>query len=183
MRSVFLTCFAALFLAGCGIKYTYSGKTYNSANEALAAAQTSNDDLVTLIKPVRNRIGGTLHYYMPNREAILERGIRKTGEPRKEITDYIADTSTINYTGLYNALVKRNAYDRVVLHYSSGEHIDPKPGEYVLYLYQPNVQSTGWYFVSDSVSRESVQFDTSKADRLQRVEYWLSSVDALARIK
>ena len=169
-------------LGGC-VTYSYEGQAYNSAEAALAAAKASNDKVVSQIRPATNRVGGTLNLYSPDKTAILERGIRKTGEPRQEILNYIADVSLISQRGLYDALVKRGSFDRVTHNLSDGQHVPPKAGEFVVYLYQPSVDRVAWFFSSDTVRQQPLHFDMSKAERSERIQYWLDSIDALARVK
>ena len=184
MRTLLAICLVIPFLAGCArITYRYDGQAYRSAEQALKAHQVSNDTLVAQIQPARNRVGGTLNFHVPDKNAILERGIRKTGEPRAEILDYVAESSSLTHRGLYDALVKRGSFDRVQLNFSGGEHVPSKPGEYVVYLFQPNAQTAAWFFSSDAVKREQLHFDTSKTDRAERIQYWLASIEALAKIK
>ena len=185
MRAVVLICLTAVLVSACGprITYRYAGQAYRSQDQALAAARKSHADMVGQIVPARNRVGGTLDVYVPDRNAIMDRGIRKTGEPRQEILDYITESSMLSYQSIYDALVKRNSFDRVVLHYSNGEHISPKRGERAVYVYQPNVDGIGWFYSSDAVQRERVHFDTTKPDRAQRIQYWIDGVEALAKIK
>jgi hypothetical protein len=185
MRALALVCLVAMLVAGCGprITYRYAGQAYRSQDQALAAARRSHASMVEQIVPATNRVGGTLDVYIPDRNAILDRGIRKTGEPRQEILDYIAESGLLSYQSIYDALVKRNSFDRVALHYSNGEHISPKGGERALYVYQPNVDGIGWFYSSASVPRERVHFDTTKPDRAQRIQYLIDSVEALAKIR
>jgi len=149
----------------------------------LAAAEQSHASMVEQIVPAKNRVGGTLDLYIPDRDAVIERGIRRTGEPRQEIISYVAETAWLANKSLHDALVKRNSFDRVTLHYSSGEHITPKAGERAVYLYVPNVDGIGWFFASTAVPRERIHFDMTKPDRSVRVQYWIDSIEALAKIK
>jgi len=185
MRAILLVCAAATLVAACGprITYRYGGQAYRSSDQALAAAEKSHASMVEQIVPATNRVSGTLDLYIPDRDAIKERGIRRTGEPRPEILDYVAETALLANKSLYDALIKRNSFDRVTLHYSSGEHITPKAGERAIYLYAPNVDSIGWFFASAAVPRERIHFDMTKPDRAARVQYWIDSVEALAKIK
>jgi hypothetical protein len=170
-------------LAACGITYQYDGRPYESAAAGLAAAREAHEKIVAQTPVASNRVGGTLNFYSPDKASILERGIRKTGEPSPQILDYVAEISLTDYRGLYNALVKRGSFDRVVFHYSDGQHVPAKAGEYAVYLYQPNVDRIGWFFASDTVKQHPLQFDMSKAERAERIRYWLDSIDALARVK
>lgn len=185
MRALVLVCLVAMLVSACGprITYRYAGQAFRSQDQALGAARKSHAAMVEQIEPATTRVGGTLSLYIPDREAIMERGIRKTGEPRQEILDYVAETGMLANQSLYDALVKRNSFDNVVLHYSSGQHVAAKPGERVVYLYQPNVDGTGWFFSSDAVPRERIHFDMTKPDRAQRIQYWIDSIEALAKVK
>jgi hypothetical protein len=185
MRAIPLALLLAVLLAACGprLTYRYGGVAYRSQDQALAAAQKSHASMVDQIAPAKNRVGGTLDVYVPDRSAVMERGIRRTGEPRQEILDYVAESSMLNFQSVYDALVKRNAFDRVVMHYTNGQHIKPKTGERAVYLYMPNVDGTGWFYTSDVVPSERIHFDMTKPDRAQRVQYWLESVEALAKIR
>ena len=185
MRAIVLVCLAAILVSACGprITYRYAGQAYRSQDAALKAARSSHASMVSQIELAKNRIGGTLDLYIPDREAIMERGIRKTGEPRQEILEYVAETALLANQSLYDALLKRNSFDRVELHYSNGQHVTPKAGERAVYLYQPNVDGAGWYFASNAVPRERIHFDMTKPDRAQRVQYWIDSIEALAKIR
>jgi hypothetical protein len=185
MRALAFICIAALLLAACGprITYRYGGQVYRSQDRALAAARSNHAGMVEQIVPATNRVGGTLNVYIPDRSAIMDRGIRKTGEPRQEILDYVTETSMLANQSLYDALIKRNSFDNVVLNYSTGQHVTPKTGERAVYLYLPNVDGQGWFYASEVVPRERIHFDMTKPDRAQRVQYWIDSVEALAKIK
>lgn len=185
MRALLLVCAVAILVSACGprITYRYAGQAYRSQEAALQAARKSHASMVSQIEPAKNRIGGTLNVYIPDRNAIMERGIRKTGEPRQELLDYVAETAMLANQSLYDALLKRNAFDNVVLHESTGQHVTPKAGERAVYLYQPNVDGAGWYFASSAVPRERIHFDMTKPDRAQRVQYWMDSIEALAKIR
>jgi hypothetical protein len=184
MRAALVICMAALLLQGCGgSTYRYGGKAYRNADQALAAARESNAKMVAQIAPAKNRVGGTLVIYVPNKDSVIERGVRKTGEPRQESLDYVAETIMLRNQSLHQALVQRNSFDDVTLHYSDGGHIAPKAGERVVYLYQPGVDNSGWFFASAAVNRERIHFDMTKADASARVQYWIESIEALAKIK
>ena len=184
MRATLLVCVLAI-VAGCGprLTYRYGGQAYRSQDQALAAAAKSHASMVEQIVPAMNRVGGALDVYVPDRNAIMERGIRRTGEPRQEILDYVSESMMLANKSVYDALVKRNSFDRVTLHYSNGEHITPKAGERAVYLYAPNVDGISWFFASAAVPRERIHFDMTKPDRSARVQYWIDSVEALAKIK
>lgn len=185
MRALALACLVALLVAACGPRFTYryGGQAYRSQDQALDAARKAHASMVEQIVPAQNRVGGTLNLYIPNRDSILDRGIRKTGEPRQEILDYVAETAMLANRSLYDALIKRNSFDNVVLTYSTGQHVTPKTGERAVYLYLPNVDGQGWFYASEVVPRERIHFDMTKPDRAQRVQYWIDSVEALAKIR
>lgn len=185
MRALRLVALIAVLVAGCGprITYRHDGQPYRDRDRALAAVRLSHANMVAGIAPAQNRVGGTLNMYVPSKSAVLEHGIRKSGEPRYEILEYVAETAVLGNQSLYDALIKRNSFDRVVLQDSDGQHITPQAGERVVYLYMPNAQSIGWFFSSNTVKRERVQFDMTKPSRAERVQYWIDSVEALARVK
>ena len=170
-------------LLGCVHTYRYDGQAYPSREEAIRAVRSSNTSMLTRITPAANRIGGTLNFYVPEKSAIQERGVILTGKPPANLIDYVVEVASINHQALYDALVRRGAFDRVKLQYSQGEHIPTQNGEYMVYLYQPNARAAAWFFSSDLVKREQVNFDTSKSDRAEKIQYWLDSIEALAKVK
>jgi hypothetical protein len=128
-------------------------------------------------------VGGTLDFYIQDKEAILQRGFKTAGPLPSEGKDYLAETAVMSFRNIYDAVVKRGSFDRVMLHYSGGEHITPQPGERVVYHYRPGPDISAWYFSSDAVSREPLHSDTGKVDQFENVQLWLQSLDALAKKK
>lgn len=184
MRAFVAVCVLLALATGCArTTYRHGGIAYSTKEAALAAAEKSKENMLARITPARSRVGGTMNLYMPDRQAIVEREVPKMGELRQEILDYLADGALIRYRGLYEAVLKRGSFDRVVLHATRGEEIPPKSGEFVLYVYQPGPGTSAWFFSSDSVKRERIHFDLSKPDASERVQYWLDSIDALAKVK
>lgn len=183
MKRLVVICAVLSCLAACANSYRYEGQTFTSQEEALTAAKASNSSMLARIRPAEHHVGGTLNFYIPDKATIMERGVTRTGNPRESLIDYVAETSSIAYRTFYDALVKRASFDRVVLHYSGGEQIPAQKGEYVVYLYQPNASAAAWYFSSDVINREQLHFDTSKSDRAEKVQYWIDSIEALAKTR
>lgn len=113
----------------------------------------------------------------------MQRGFRTANPPTQAGKEYLAVAASMSLQSMYDAVVKRGSFDRVMLHYSGGEHINPKPGERVVYHYRPGPDAAAWYFASGTVSRQLIHFDTGKSEPFEKVQFWLESLDALARQK
>ena len=184
MRILLSACALLVALAGCSsTTYNYAGQSYSSKQEVLAAIKAKHDNMIARTRASTDRVGGTLDFYIPNKESLMQRGFRTANPVTPDGKDYLGEASAMSLRYLYDAVVKRGSFDRVILHYSGGEHINPKPGERVVYHYRPGPDTAAWYFASDAVSRQPLHFDTGKSEPFEKVQFWLESLDALAKKK
>jgi hypothetical protein len=177
-------CAILLGLAGCGgTRYMHAGQTYLDKREALAAVKAEHEDLIARTRVTADRVGGTLDFYIPSKESLMQRGFRAANPITSDGKDYLAETAAMLMRNMYDAVVKRGSFDRVTLHYSDGGHINPKPGERAVYFFRPGPDTAAWYFSSDAVTRRPLHFDTGKTERFEKVQFWLESLDVLAKMK
>jgi hypothetical protein len=153
-------------------RFVHAGQAYSDKEDALAAVKASQDALVAQTRPASDRVGGTLHVHIPDKKSILQRGFKTAKPPSNNVKDFLSEAALLQFKGRHEALVRRGSFDRVVLHSSSGEHIEPGPGEPVVYLHLSGPSQGGWYFSSDKVRRAPLRVDA---------ESWLERLEALAK--
>ena len=76
------------------------------------------------------------------------------------------------------ALQARGIFSRVLMVTTNGEHVEPAPGEAVVYFYLESSQVAGWYFSKKPGVRVPLFFPLGESDYTARVTYFLGMIEA-----
>ncbi len=167
-----------LLTAGCGMTYKYAGKDFTSEDAALAYQQSHLDAGVSKLQPSPTKVGGTLKIYFPDQDVARAKMI--TGNNQSTAADYVLKTVFADVKKLREALERRQAFDKVVLIFSKGEHQPAEPPNFVLYQYRQSTSVGSWYFVGSKVPRTPVTYDFGTTDMEARYRFFVETVESLA---
>jgi hypothetical protein len=178
-----LFCFGLIAMTmGCASHYKYAGISYGSAEEALSAQKIHFDKIKSEITPTEKKRGGTAAVVIPNFDTFVALGIRKTGNPRQEFTDYIGHSLVASYRNMYNCLDQRKVFDKVTL-IEDGYPIPAAKkaiSEYdsVIYLNMAGPDQVQWFMrAAPDYKSLPVNIDNSKPAGSPRVLSWIDDID------
>lgn len=176
---VLLSLFLCVALSAC-TSYKWRDQTYSNKQDAVNAVKKSQDDMLATIKPLPKPVAKNARFVGVTMPVMVEKGTYGTN---MDARDWIAQAAYIQVRATYDALVKRNVFEK--LEYVEGDGSEQKISrdEAVLYFYVPDVKTAGWYFISPSVSKTPVHFDKGDPDFAARTRYFVTSVESLAAIK
>jgi hypothetical protein len=176
-------CFVLLLImTGCANTYKYKGENFSSPEEGLVAQKKDLDDIKSQITPTDKKHGGTAAVVIPTLETFIALGIKKTGNPKQELTDYVGKSLVASYSLMYDCLNQRKIFDKVTLI----EDKFPIPmakkiiAEYdvVIYLNLAGPEQAQWFMkVAPNYKNISLDFDKSKAVGAPRVLSWLENIE------
>ena len=180
MRYSHVVAFALVIpmLSGCAT-YRYGDRTFHDRNEAEAAAKADRDTLRTGFKPRNTPLAKLGRVVIPSKTLVIDRRTKEGASA--EARDYVATVLYNDYRNTAETIRQRNVFERLDIEDSTdGEHITPKAGEAVIYLYIPDNKTAGWYYISKTTKRTPLHFDQGNPDKLGRFKYFIDSVEALA---
>lgn len=176
-------CFGLLVvMAGCGNTYKYKGENFRSPEEALAAQKTDLDGIKSQITPTEKKRGGSAAVVIPTFETFVALGIKKTGNPKQELTDFIGKSLVAAYRTMFDNLDKRKIFDKVTLI----EDNYPIPAakkiiaEYdvVIYLNLAGPEQAQWFMrIAPHYKNITLDADKSKVAGYPRVMSWLENIE------
>jgi hypothetical protein len=172
-------CIILSTLTGC-MTYRYAGDTFSSESDAAKAQARAHEQALASIQPTKNRVGGAARFCVPNKERIYAGTIG--GNMGRE---YVTKMLLNDIRFLHAALVKRNIFDQVTYVETQGEACLWQSGEMatVYFLMSADNKAGGYYFSSQAVLKEPVQYDSGATKLSDKVLHLLNSVEALAHIK
>lgn len=178
MKRIAICLLVCSALAGCAT-YKWREQTFTSKSEALAAVQKSQNEVVATIPALPKPVAKHGKFVGITKVIMVERGTYGTN---MDLREYIGEAQWIQMRGTYEALVRRNIFER--LDYVEGDGTEPAVGnDAVLYYFMPDSKTGGYYFASPAVKKTPVQFDRGNPDIPARTKYFVDSVEALASIK
>jgi hypothetical protein len=78
------------------------------------------------------------------------------------------------------AILQRGLFRELKVEETDGGHIDPKPGEVVIYFYLQSNAIAGWYFRRANAPRTPIFFENGNPDFTSRIMFFLNSIERLA---
>lgn len=160
-----------MMLAGC-MQYTYGGKSYTSKDEALAASNVDQEQLIASVKPRSKPLAKSGKCMMMSKSGMMDRGFFSSDSFR-------TDVLYSDYQNTCKRLQRRNIFEKFEIVESDGDHVKPSAGESVIYLYSPDKAHLGWYYVSTKIPLTPLNFDRANLDKTKRVKFFDDSVEAL----
>ncbi len=169
-------------IVGCGNIYKYKGVDYRSPEEALAAQKTDLDSLKSEITPTEKKRGGTAVLVIPTFETLVALGIKKKGNPKHELTDFVGKSLAASYRAMYDCLSQRRIFDKVTL--IEDKYPIPlakkiiKEYDVVIYLNLAGPDQAQWFMrAAPNYKNMTLDFDKSKAMGSSRIISWLDNID------
>jgi len=160
-------------------KYRYGDQTFTDRSKAEAAYKADIDKMSAGIQPRKAPLAKYAKVIIPNKNILLERAVSPTGS--SDSKDYVASYVYDNYRGTAEMIRKRNIFEKVDIEETAEPgHVTPKSNEVIIYLYNPDRKTVGWYYISDKTKRTPLHFDRGNPDIVERNKYFISSIEALA---
>ncbi|MDP2853421.1 MAG: hypothetical protein Q8O28_04140 [Smithellaceae bacterium] len=176
-------CFVVLLLMmGCGNTYKYKGQNFHSPEEALNAQKIDLCDIKSQITPIQKKRGGTAAVVIPTFETFVALGVKKTGNPKQELSDYIGKILVASNSTMYDLIDQRKIFDKVTLI----EDNYPIPvvkkiiAEYdvVIYLDLVSPEQAQWFMrVTPDYKIMPLNSDKSKVVRYPGTLSWLENIE------
>lgn len=169
----------SVLLVGCGITYKYGDKTYPDRAAAEAAAESHMRSLSDRVQPRASPISGEGIVYTMNRETVLRVAVI-TENRESEAVQYVADVMYDAFNNVAKVIERRNIFQNLKIIESDGSHQSADPdGRPTIYLYMPNKDVAGWYYISEKIDRTPLSFDTGNPDEFKKFYYLVESIEAL----
>ena len=176
-------CFASLLiLIGCVNTYKYKDHNYHSQEEALASLKYDLYEVKSQILPTKNKRGGVAAIVIPTFETFIALGVKKRGNPKQELIDYIGKYLVVSNRVVYDFIDQRKIFNKVTLI----EDNYPIPvvkkimAEYdaVIYLDLVSPEQAQWFMrVTPDYKNMPLNSDTSKAVGVSRTLSWLENIE------
>lgn len=176
-------CFVLLaIIIGCGNTYKYKDQKFSSPEDGLTAQKTDLDRLKSQITPTAKKRGGTSVVIIPTLEVFCDFGVKKTGQPKRELVEYVGKSIMAVYSNMYDCLNQRKIFDKVTLI----ENKYPIPmakkmiAEYdaVIYFDIASPDQSQW-FIRAAPNYENIPLalDKSKDLGYPRMLSWLNNIE------
>lgn len=169
-------------MMGCGNTYKYKGQNFHSPEEALNALRIDLYAVKSQITPTPKKRGGTAAVVIPTFETFVALGVKKTGNPKKELSDYIGKFLVLSSSAMYDFIDQRKIFNKVTLI----EDNYPIPAvkkiiaEYdvVIYLDLVSPEQAQWFMrVTPDYKIMPLNSDKSKAVGYPRTLSWLENIE------
>jgi hypothetical protein len=177
MKRVLIALLLGWLLSGC-TTYRFNSQQYPSRQEAIAAVHKYTEESLVAITPLKKPLVPFGRFVGVSHSVMVERG---TYGANSEGRDYIAEVALIGMKGAYQAIVKRNIFEKLEYVEGNGLEQEALKGEPFIYFFMPDLKTGGYYFVSSAVPRTPVQFDRGSQNPAERTKYFVDSVEALIR--
>ena len=169
----------ATAVLGCTPNYTYRGVQYSSPAGVLAAQERHLDSLLNGIEARPRPIAGHARVVIPDKEALLERGVKPGGSA--EVRDYYASVFNNMVQFVPRAIEKRHIFERVDVQVTATpEFLGPTPGVITIYRYVSSDENAGWYYSSETTPRARINMDFRVRDVARLYNSLLHSIEVLA---
>jgi hypothetical protein len=160
----------ATLLVGC---FHYNGESYSSQEAAFAAQRRLQDGIVAKIRPLPAPLAAVVRVGVPSRDVIAQRAFASPQDSR-----YVVELLGREMDFVARALQARGIFGRVLLLTTNGAHVEPAPGEAVVYFYLESSSVAGWYFAKQPGTRVPLFFAHGEADFTARVTFFLNTIEA-----
>lgn len=101
-----------MLLVGCA-HYSYNNVKYQTKEEAFAAQSQNQQQIESQILPAKNKCAGNTLVVIPNLNTIKATAITKTGNPKEDFIDYVAQVTMRGYKNMGICLDKRHIFNKV----------------------------------------------------------------------
>jgi hypothetical protein len=172
-----------LMLVGCSSTvYKVGGETFRSEEQALAAQKIRLDEITTQITPTEKKRGGSAVIIIPTFNTFMALGVKKTGNPKQELVEYVGRSSVANYRAMFDFVDKRRIFDKVTLI----EDDYPVPtakkmtAKYnaVIYFDLAGPNQAQWFVRAEpNYKNMLLDSDKSKAAGYSRTVSWLDNIE------
>ena len=174
-----LALWAAVAALGCTPNYSYRGVQYSSPAGVLAAQGRHLESLLNGIEPRSRPIAGRARAIIPDKQALLDRGVKPSGSP--EVRDYYASIFYNMVHFVPRAIKKRNIFERVeVQETATPEFMLPVPGVITIYRYVSSDPDAGWYYSSETTPRTRININYRAGGAAAVYDSLLRSIEVLA---
>jgi hypothetical protein len=175
-----------LFLVGCGATYTYDNVTYTTANEALGALNDHLEKTKAEIEPTPKKAGGALLFVSPSFDTCVALGIKRRGNPQKEVIDYLGNYLVRSYAAMGDFIKKREIFDTVKMEIEEYPVPFAKKNknkyDAVIYLKLVSPDQAQWFLMAKpNYKKAAIHMDKSLPAGSERSISWLNNIEKILK--
>jgi len=179
---------ALSFLSGCTTtKYTFNNENYSSSADALSAHRSFLDKMLSELKVREKSIDKKVLVVTPNKSTIEAVGIKRTGTPKQEVIDFLAQHSETDFRFFYQALQKSKLFSqvesRLAEHVLKDARQEVDNYAAVVYLHLVSPTQVGWYMLKPGEDKPVQINIDALAKGTQRIESWVDGVETAYKQK
>ncbi len=126
---------AVLALTACGITYMGGGRSFATADEAMAAGRSLTDELVANVEPLPSPIGGPVVIVLPTRDHAERVARLEFPNIEEELIKFLADGSVLDWRVDARLIERRNIFEEVrIVLAETPEGVDVPPNGYLIWI-------------------------------------------------
>jgi hypothetical protein len=168
--------------------WPFAGQKYPDRQAAEAAAAAFFERVRTGIQPREAPLAGTVKIIVPSKEFWEKIFRRRYAQLYDRFSEqqrgFLIGVGYDEHRSIVDCVRRRNVFERVDVEEIPGTaesgHVNPVPGEVVIYYYAADKNTRGWYYRSDKTTLTPLNYDTGNPDPAGRMKYMVDSIEALA---
>lgn len=173
--------FLLIFLCSCST-FSYNNKSYSSAEEALLAQKEHLTNIENKISKSDKKFAGKAIVVVPSKKTCDSLGIKRTGAPAAELTDYIAGSLLADYSAFANYIRKRELFDMVELAVDDfcKPYADNVKNDYlaVIYMQLLSPSQAGWFvMIKPDYTPKAINFSSTAEPGYPKIQSWLNDLE------
>jgi hypothetical protein len=189
MKMLVMSLVAAVALSGCAMHYKLDGNTYSGSNEFLGAADRlysdSHNQVVSEMKLAQPISMKTLTIGIPSvdatRDGFAIPNVLLATPAQLAAASTLSQGARKEYEMFAATIKDVGVYQHVNIVDTSGGHIQPSPGESVLYMFvTPKQANFQWYINGGKAGLQTVNIDRGQPKFLGKAKSFVDSVKGYA---
>ncbi|GAO21882.1 hypothetical protein ALISP_1702 [Alicycliphilus sp. B1] len=175
LLSNFLLISISIFLSGCATNhtYTYAGKSYKNLDQAMAAVDVHQRELLDSIKPRVKSIQPKATLVTISLDELKNRIPDSTGN------FFVANAYYRDFKNIGEMIRKRNIFSEISFVEGKGDQIE-LDDQIVVFLHWPSGKSSGWKYKSKDGTLTPVFIDKTAPNTSDAIKHLINSIEALA---
>jgi len=179
-----LLALSLIVITGCGTKYSFNNQTYKKPEQALQAHKDYLNKIESELKVSDSKPTGKVLIVTPSKKTAESLGITRTGQPGKEIIDYLGSYLENDYSHFSRFLTKSNLFETVepVIDDFPKNYANKKKGDYdaTIYLDMKSPTQISWFVMfSPEHEAKPIVIDSMAEQGSPKIQSWIDNINKL----
>ncbi len=168
---------AVLALAACGVRYTVDGRSFATADEALAYIQSTTmvevDEFIAKIEPLPSPTGGPVVIVLPTRDHGKRLARLEFPNREEEWIKFLSGAQFLAWPYEARMIERRNIFEEVrIVWAETPEGVDVPPNGYLIWRELRSLTTKFWHIVAagERQTTEIMRKGTGEADGFGAIE-------------